>query len=69
MLGLYTHATGCFVRDTAQPFSPFAGAAFWDHCLGYEGHQTSVRCHGDSVQEAQFQVQGWPVAFPPPASA
>lgn len=37
MLALYTHATGCFVRDTAQPFSPFAGKDFWDHCLGYEG--------------------------------
>lgn len=36
-LGLYTHATGCFVRDTAQPFSPFAGKNFWGHCLGYEG--------------------------------
>lgn len=37
MLGLYTHATGCFVRDTADPFSPFAGADFWGHCIGYEG--------------------------------
>jgi len=37
MLALYTHATGCFVRDTAEPFSPFAGQGFWDHCLGYEG--------------------------------
>lgn len=37
MLGLYTHATGCFVRDTAAPFSPFAGDQFWNHCLGYEG--------------------------------
>ncbi|KAL1988318.1 hypothetical protein VTN96DRAFT_10001 [Rasamsonia emersonii] len=37
MLGLYTHATGCFVRDTANPISPFAGANFWNHCLGYEG--------------------------------
>lgn len=37
MLGLYTHATGCFVRDTAQPFSPLAGEIFWQHCLGYEG--------------------------------
>lgn len=36
-LALYTHATGCFVRDTADPYSPFAGKAFWDHCLGYEG--------------------------------
>ncbi|KAH8435285.1 putative NADPH oxidase (NoxA) [Aspergillus melleus] len=37
MLALYTHATGCFVRDTADPISPFAGQRFWDHCLGYEG--------------------------------
>ncbi|KAL5345781.1 hypothetical protein ACLOAV_009535 [Pseudogymnoascus australis] len=37
LLGLYTHATGCFVRDTADPFSPFAGKDFWDHCVGYEG--------------------------------
>ncbi|KAL2216093.1 putative NADPH oxidase [Thermoascus aurantiacus ATCC 26904] len=37
LLALYTHATGCFVRDTPQPFSPFAGKEFWDHCLGYEG--------------------------------
>ncbi|CAL3972681.1 unnamed protein product [Diplocarpon coronariae] len=37
LLALYTHATGCFVRDTVDPFSPFAGADFWDHCLGYEG--------------------------------
>jgi len=37
LLGLYTHATGCFVRDTTNPFSPFAGDNFWNHCLGYEG--------------------------------
>ncbi|KAG9241866.1 ferric reductase NAD binding domain-containing protein [Calycina marina] len=37
LLGLYTHATGCFVRDTVDPFSPFAGADFWGHCIGYEG--------------------------------
>ncbi|KAK2783711.1 hypothetical protein FQN53_008977 [Emmonsiellopsis sp. PD_33] len=37
MLGLYTHATGCFVRDTLDPISPFAGKDFWDHCIGYEG--------------------------------
>ncbi|KAI9817219.1 MAG: hypothetical protein M1827_001332 [Pycnora praestabilis] len=37
LLGLYTHATGCFVRDTPLPYSPFAGKQFWDHCLGYEG--------------------------------
>ncbi|KAI2370798.1 hypothetical protein LOY91_003752, partial [Ophidiomyces ophidiicola] len=37
MLGLYTHATGCFVRDTLKPISPLAGDEFWNHCIGYEG--------------------------------
>jgi NADPH oxidase 1 len=37
LLGMYTHATGCFVRDTKDPFSPFAGKPFWTHCIGYEG--------------------------------
>ncbi|KAB8305032.1 hypothetical protein EYC80_004337 [Monilinia laxa] len=37
LLAMYTHATGCFVRDTADPFSPFDGENFWEHCLGYEG--------------------------------
>src|SRR5690349_3502218 len=37
LLGMYTHATGCFVRDTAAPHSPFAGKEFWQHCIGYEG--------------------------------
>ncbi|KKY39228.1 putative nadph oxidase [Diaporthe ampelina] len=37
MLGLYTHAVGCFVRDTANAFSPFAGDIFWTHCIGYQG--------------------------------
>ncbi|KAA8649713.1 putative NADPH oxidase (NoxA) [Aspergillus tanneri] len=37
MLALYTHATGCFVRDTADPISPLDGDKFWRHCLGYEG--------------------------------
>ncbi|KAJ9646477.1 hypothetical protein H2201_001434 [Coniosporium apollinis] len=36
MLAMYTHATGCFVRDTAPPHSPFA-KSFWEHCIGYEG--------------------------------
>jgi NADPH oxidase len=34
---MYTHATGCFVRDTPNPHSPFAGEPFWEHCIGYEG--------------------------------
>ena len=37
LLALYTHATGCFVRDTPLPQSPFAGSPFWNHCIGYEG--------------------------------
>jgi NADPH oxidase len=37
LLAMYTHATGCFVRDSVPPYSPFAGAPFWNHCLGYEG--------------------------------
>ncbi|KAK5170974.1 uncharacterized protein LTR77_004118 [Saxophila tyrrhenica] len=36
-LAMYTHATGCFVRDTVPPISPFAGSPFWNHCIGYEG--------------------------------
>jgi len=37
LLALYTHATECFVRDSKERYSPFAGSPFWDHCLGYEG--------------------------------
>ncbi|KAH9044826.1 NADPH oxidase [Lactarius pseudohatsudake] len=37
MIGLYTHATGCFVRDSANPdyisTFPFYST---EHCLGYE---------------------------------
>jgi NADPH oxidase len=36
VIGLYTHATGCFVRDTADPkytsTFPFYDA---NHCIGY----------------------------------
>ena len=36
MIALYTHATGCFVRDTADP-DYIAAFPFYstDHCLGY----------------------------------
>lgn len=37
LLALYTHATGCFVRDSLDGYSPFAGADFWNHCIGYQG--------------------------------
>ncbi len=36
-LGLYTHAVGCFVRDTADAPSPFDADEVRDHCLGYLG--------------------------------
>lgn len=35
-LALLCHGTGCFVRDTAKPYSPFAGKIFWKHCIGYQ---------------------------------
>lgn len=36
MLGLYTHATGCFVRDTANPdYIPTFPFYSTQHCLGY----------------------------------
>jgi len=37
LIGLYTHATQCFVRDSTLAYSPFAGANFWNHCIGYQG--------------------------------
>ena len=37
LLGMYTHATNCFVRDSVPSFSPFAGENFWNHCIGYQG--------------------------------
>ncbi|TRM60226.1 ferric reductase NAD binding domain-containing protein [Schizophyllum amplum] len=36
MLGLYTHATGCFVRDSVDPdYIPSFPFYSTDHCLGY----------------------------------
>ena len=37
LLAMYTHAVGCFVRDSTEPYSPFAGEIFWRHCIGYHG--------------------------------
>ena len=36
-LGLYTHTVGCFVRSTPEAYSPFAGAPYWEFCIGYLG--------------------------------
>lgn len=35
-LALLCHGTGCFVRDSTYAYSPFAGSAFWKHCIGYQ---------------------------------
>ncbi|KAF7324937.1 FAD-binding FR-type domain-containing protein [Mycena kentingensis (nom. inval.)] len=43
MLGLYTHATGCFVRDTVDPAYTNV-FPFYDnkHCLGYLGWRYNI---------------------------
>ncbi|RYP58402.1 hypothetical protein DL769_008966 [Monosporascus sp. CRB-8-3] len=54
-LGLYTHAVGCFVRDTAEPFSPFAGADFWGHCIGYQGWRWELFAGGFYMAERLYR--------------
>lgn len=51
MLGFYTHATGCFVRDDAKPHSPFAGAQFWNHCIGYQAWRFTLASGGLYILE------------------
>ncbi|KAJ2898083.1 Cytochrome b-245 heavy chain [Zalerion maritima] len=55
LLGLYTHTVGCFVRDTADGFSPFAGKNFWDHCLGYEGWRWELFSGGFYLVERLYR--------------
>ncbi|XXH02434.1 hypothetical protein Hte_008809 [Hypoxylon texense] len=54
-LGLYTHAVGCFVRDTADPFSPFAGEIFWEHCIGYQGWRWELFAGGLYLVERLYR--------------
>lgn len=56
LLGLYTHATGCFVRDTVHPFSPFAGQPFWNHCIGYEGWRWELWAGGIYLVERIYRA-------------
>ena len=43
MAALYSHASGCFVRDTAMQFSPFTQSKkFWQHCIGYHSFRYEV---------------------------
>lgn len=56
LLGLYTHATGCFIRDTVDPVSPFAGNEFWSHCLGSEGWRWELCAGGLYLAERVYRV-------------
>ncbi|KAI0001245.1 putative FAD binding protein [Xylariaceae sp. FL0662B] len=55
LLGLYTHAVGCFVRDTADGFSPFAGEIFWEHCIGYQGWRWELFAGGFYLIERLYR--------------
>ena len=55
LLALYTHATGCFVRDSPLPYSPFAGDPFWNHCLGYEGWRWELFAGGLYLGERLYR--------------
>jgi hypothetical protein len=54
-LALYTHTVGCFVRDTALPFSPFAGEQFWEHCIGYLGWRWELFTGGFYMLERLYR--------------
>ncbi|KAI2469793.1 putative FAD binding protein [Annulohypoxylon bovei var. microspora] len=54
-LGLYTHAVGCFVRDSADAFSPFAGEIFWEHCIGYQGWRWELFAGGLYLVERLYR--------------
>ncbi|KAI5785914.1 ferric reductase NAD binding domain-containing protein [Geopyxis carbonaria] len=55
MLGFYTHATGCFVRDDAPEHSPFAGKEFWDHCIGYQSWRFTLWAGGLYLAERLYR--------------
>lgn len=43
MIGLYTHATGCFVRDQTDPdFTSTFPFYSTKHCLGYESWRFTI---------------------------
>ena len=54
-LAMYTHATGCFVRDSLNPISPFAGERFWKHCIGYEGWRWELITGGLYIIERLYR--------------
>ncbi|KAH7012329.1 ferric reductase NAD binding domain-containing protein [Macrophomina phaseolina] len=54
-LALYTHATGCFIRDTPEPVSPFGGSSFWEHCIGYQGWRWELFGGGMYLSERLYR--------------
>ena len=54
-LGLYTHTVGCFVRDTADAISPFAGDEYWEHCIGYLGWRWELWTGGFYLMERLYR--------------
>lgn len=55
LLGLYTHAVGCFVRDSPDGYSPFAGRDYYDHCLGYLGWRWELVAGGLYLLERLYR--------------
>jgi NADPH oxidase 1 len=56
LLAFYTHATGCFVRDSYGPYSPLGGELFWNHCIGYEGWRLTLWSGGLYFFERVWRV-------------
>lgn len=54
-LALYTHTTGCFVRDSVDAFSPFAGEQYWAHCIGYLGWRWELWTGGFYLLERLYR--------------
>jgi NADPH oxidase len=55
LLALYTHATGCFVRDSVEPYSPFDKENFWKHCIGYQGWRWELWAGGFYLCERVYR--------------
>ncbi|RYO89447.1 hypothetical protein DL764_008580 [Monosporascus ibericus] len=46
---------GCFVRDTPESFSPFAGKDYYEHCLGYLGWRWELVAGGLYLLERLYR--------------
>jgi NADPH oxidase len=54
-LALYTHTVGCFVRDSVEGYSPFAGELYWKHCIGYLGWRWELWTGGFYLLERLYR--------------